>query len=232
MKVIAVIPAYNEALMITKVVNQAKKYCDEVIVVDDYSTDRTPYIIHNLHNESIRCFPLSENSGAGFATELGVNIALHYKADIIVTLDGDGQHNPDDIPWLLKPILKNEADITIGTRLTNDYIKRNMPNYRQFGNNILTWLYNFGYKAKISDSQCGFRAFNSKVFDKIQIKEKGFGFIVEQLIKARKLQLRVKEVPVTCIYHDDFKLNSSMNPLKHGLITALKTVYWRIRLCN
>lgn len=170
---------------------------------------------------------ISPIRGAGENTYKGILAALNYGADIIVTLDGDGQHDPSEIPKLTLPILHNEADIVIGSRFLKGY---NGQRYREIGNRILTGLYNFHSNVKVTDSQCGFRAFRREVAEQIVIEEPKFIFCTEFLVKARALKYRIIEVPVKCIYHKDFKENSSMNPIKHGLQVAVGTIKWRMKV--
>jgi glycosyltransferase involved in cell wall biosynthesis len=236
MNVIAVIPAYNEEPMIADVINRTKKYVDSIIVVDDCSTDRTVSIIKKL---KVRYLVHNKNYGAGKSTSDGIDIALKNDADIIVTLDSDGQHNPSEIPWLLKPILDNEADIVIGSRFIGNRSKEQLgygmikiPKYRRFVNWCAALLYNIGHKEKISDSQCCFRAFTRKSLNIATITDKGFGLTIEPLVKARKYGLRIVEVPVSRIYHSEFKLNSSMNPFKQAIISTYRLLYWRLKLWN
>lgn len=144
---------------------------------------------------------------------------------ILVSLDGDGQHNPDEIPQILTPILEGRADLVIGSRLIDDY--SSMPRYRKFGIDVITWLLNLGAKLKISNAQSCFRAYGKKALDCLSITEKGFGFSVQLLIDARQKGLIITEVPISCIYHSD---SHSLNPVVHGLGVALTVV--RLRLGN
>ena len=255
MKTVAVIPTYNGERTITQVVKETKKYCDEVIVVDDCSLDNTPKIIQRLGVKYALC---GKNHGQGSATRIGMRMALEFGADIIVTLDSDGQHNPNEIPQVLKPILEGRADLAIGSRFMpriveakrrEDYLfdasyaqstyyfeKREyeaslgeIPRYRKFGIDIINWLYNVCNSKKLIDTQSCFRAYTRRLVEKLTIKEDGFGFSTETLIKARKMGARMVEIPVSCIYHK-LKQDSTMNPLKHGLMVAWKTLWWRIKL--
>src|SRR4030042_149553 len=114
MKVTAVIPVYNEENTIARVVRETQCYCDEVIVVDDCSTDKTPQIIQEL---GIKYALHGKNYGAGAATRTGILMALKFNADIVVTIDGDGQHNPKEIPMLLAPFKShNNVGIVVGSR--------------------------------------------------------------------------------------------------------------------
>ncbi len=225
MKVIAIIPVYNEALTITNIVKETQKYCDEVIVVDDCSNDQTAEVARNL---GIRYTRHSTNQGQGAATKTGIGIARLYKADVIVTLDGDGQHDPNQIPLLLE-LLRNrdDIDIVIGSRFMG---VSSTPLYRRFGLWLLTWLYNIGSKRKVSDAFMCLRAFRHKVFDKVSIEENGFGFCPEMLIKARYEGFKIVEVPVGCFYHKEYKRNSTLNPIQLATILAWKIILWRVKI--
>ncbi len=228
MKVVAVIPAYNEEKAIADVVARAKKYCRRVIVVDNMSTDNTASIAEQAGADVYKCY----TKGAGAATGKGVAHSLNpfepFCGDIIVTLDGDGQHNPDEIPQLAQPIVDGIADVVIGSRFLGDY---RIARYRKFGIDVITWLYNVGSgEGRIVDAQSCFRAFSRNALKKIlPINECGFGFSTEMLIKARKSGLVIKEVPISCIYHGDFRMNSSMNPIRQGVSVAWDTVKWRLK---
>jgi glycosyltransferase involved in cell wall biosynthesis len=236
MKVVAIIPAYNTERTIGMVVSLAKRFVDRVMVVDNNSTDAT--VREAWNNGAIIYHQLIQGQGA--ATRKAWNeLVCNNIFDVVITLDGDGQHIPEEIPKLLKPIKDNEADIVIGCRFLEDIgvekLKQmgmiRVPRYRRFGIWVITTLYNIGHKP-LSDSQSCFRAFNKKAVSCLTIQDNGFGFSIEMLIKARKLGLRIKEVPITCVYHANLKNNSTMNPIKHGLGVAFRTVYWRLKLWN
>jgi glycosyltransferase involved in cell wall biosynthesis len=139
-----------------------------------------------------------------------------------VTLDGDGQHNPDEVPSLIEPILNGAADLVIGSRFM---CKADVPRYRKIGIDVITWLYNAGHGAKIADAQSGFRAYSRKALEIINITYPGFGFSMQSLVQARKRHLNIVEVPVSCIYHD---AGSTLDPVTHGLSVAWATVKIRI----
>lgn len=232
-KIISAIPCLNEEQFIADIVTRTRKYVDKVIVIDDGSTDRTSEIARAAGAEVIRH---EKRKGAGAATKSGFQAARANGADILVTLDGDGQHNPDEIPNLISPILKNKADLVIGSRFlpptqqtlsTQQTQQTNIRHYRKFGIDVITWLYNFGSKSKISDSQSCFRAHSRKLLDTIDITENGFGFSVEVLVKARKKGLTIAEVPISCLYHSQ---GSSLNPIAHGLGVAADVIKHRLFL--
>lgn len=220
-KVIAAIPCLNEGQFINDIVTRASKYVDKVIVVDDGSTDNTSEAARAAGAYVIRH---EERQGAGAATRSAFEAAKAYDADILVTLDGDGQHNPDEILQVLAPILCGEADLVVGSRFLSAS-HREAPKYRKLGINLITWLYNFGSSSKVSDSQSGFRAHSRGLIEAITITEKGFGFSVQVLIQTRRKGLIIKEVPVSCIYHSE---GSSLNPMAHGLGVAFTVIKLRI----
>lgn len=225
MRIIVVIPCYGESESIGDVVTCAKKYSDIVIVADDCSTDNTIEVA-----QKAGAIIIANHKRQGFGGNLiaGIKKALEYDG-IIVTLDGDGQHNPDEIPQVVKPILNNEADIVIGSRFLMDY---KVPKYRKFGIDVITKLYNMGFSTKLTDAQSCFRAYKREVLDTLELEDLGFGFSTEILIKARVKGYKMIEVPISCIYHDDFRKNSTMNPISHGVSVAFSTLLWRLKVRN
>jgi glycosyltransferase involved in cell wall biosynthesis len=220
-KIIAAISAYNEQQFIGEIVSKARRHVDEVIVVDDGSTDNTSEVARAAGAEVIRH---KTNQGAGAAARTAFKAAKRGHADILVTLDGDGQHNPDEIPRLLAPILDGKADLVIGSRFLRPG-RRQMPRYRKFGIDVITLLYNLGSRVRVSDSQCCFRAQSRRLIEAVNITETGFGFSVQVLIQARKRGLNIREVPVACIYHSQ---GSTLNPVAHGLGVAFSVIKNRL----
>lgn len=206
---------------IAGVVASARKYADTVIVIDDGSHDGTPEAAR-----AAGAFVVSHpiNMGYGESIKSSFAAAKTNQADILVTLDGDGQHNPDEIPAVLAPILRGESDLVIGSRFLS--IKNKIPRYRKFGIDVITFIYNFGSRLKVSDAQSGFRAYTREVLDAFPVIEKGMGVSVEVITKARRRGFRIKEVPISCIYHSE---SSSLNPVRHGLGVALTTLKLRLK---
>ena len=219
--VIAVIPCYNEGRFIGDVVRRATPYVDQVIVIDDGSVDDTSQAAMAAGAWVVNH---EKKKGYGTAARTCLQAARAENADIVVTLDGDGQHRPEEIPRLIAPIFGGEADLVIGSRFFED--RASMPRYRQFGIGVITWLFNIGSKAKVSDAQSGFRAYSGRLLDALRLTEKGFGFSIEVLMEAREKGFRFTEVPVSCLYH---KASSSANPVTHGLGVALTAMELRLR---
>lgn len=222
MKIIAVIPCLNEERFIAALVSGALPHVDRVLVVDDGSTDATASVAREAGAEVISH---ATRRGAGAATRSGFEAAIKLGADIVVTLDGDGQHNPAEIPLLLQPLLQDNADFVIGSRFINH--ETNIPAYRKLGVDFITWMYNLGSKVTVTDAQSGFRAHSRKLLKSIAITHDDFSFSVEVLVKARKKGFRIAEVPVTCVYHDR---GSTSNPVLHGF--SVMIVIAHIRLSN
>lgn len=222
LQVIVAIPCFNEGRFICDIVARARRYVDRVIVVDDGSTDDTTEKAKAAGAEVIRH---ERRQGAGAATRSAFETAKTCNADVLVTLDGDGQHNPDEIPQVLAPTLSDEADLVIGSRFLQPALNY-APKYRILGIDAITCLYNFGSGLKVSDSQSCFRAHSRRLFEAINITEKGFGFSVQVLIEARKRGFVITEVPISCIYHSE---GSSLNPIAHGLGVVWNVVKLRIK---
>jgi len=224
LKVVAVVPCYNESLFIRCVLMSIHYYVDEVIVADDGSEDNTVEEASSA-GASICLSGRNGHRGAGDATWRGIKQALENGADIVVTLDGDGQHKPSEVPTLVKPIRDGIADLCVGVRMGDG-----MPGYRRFGNRVITCAYNMLSSRKIVDSQCCLRAFSRAFLENIEVVETGFGFSTEMLIKARSWNYRIKEIPVSTIYHKDTYNNSTLHAIPHGLGVLLSTIKWRVKV--
>ncbi len=219
-KVIAAIPCYNEEQFIDGVVRRASRYVDQVIVVDDGSTDRTSEVAESAGAMLVRH---AVNKGPGAAYKTCFEAARDNDADILITLDGDDQHDPDELVRLLQPLLDDEADMVIGSRFLESY---DVPRYRKFGIDVITFLYNVGSRQKVLDSQSCYRGYSRKALEELYVTEDGFGFSVELLVQARKRGLRIVEAPISCIYHE---ASHSMNPVLHGVGVALMVLKHRVK---
>ena len=209
--IIAGIPAYNEEKTIAKVILLAQKHVDAVVVCDDGSQDLTADIAEKLGAIVIKH---EKNMGYGVAIQTLFEKAKALNADLLLTLDADGQHDAREIPKLIQPILGNKADIVIGSR----FLQQNsgIPFYRRFGIKVLTKMTNSSrQKGGLTDAQCGFRAYNRKAIESLTLEEQGMGVSAEVLLKARDLGLVVTEVPVEVRYKG--LETSTFNPFKHGL---------------
>ena len=212
--IIVAIPAYNEEETIAKEILKAKKYADKIIICDDGSADSTAEIVKSLGVDVIRH---KRNLGYGAAIQSLFKRAKEFNFDVLVTLDGDGQHDPDDIPKVIKPIIDDEADIVIGSRFIGNS-SATMPWYRRIGVKLITDFVNYSTKPSITieDAQSGFRAYSRKALKTLKLTEKGMGISVEILFEAWRHHLRIKEVPIRCCYGKGIK-GSTYNPIMHGI---------------
>ena len=213
--VVAAIPAYNEEASIARVVLKAQRHVDQVIVCDDGSSDYTAKIAESLGASVIRH---ERNLGYGASLISLFREARRVNADVMVTLDGDSQHDPDEIPALLEK-LNGDVDIVVGSRFTESGGSE-APAWRNFG---IKFINRFTQNAsvKTSDSQSGFRAYNKHAFNALTLMENGMGISTEILLKAGKLGLRVAEAPIHVKYDDD---SSTHNPVTHGFEVLLNTL--------
>jgi glycosyltransferase involved in cell wall biosynthesis len=220
-RILAIIPCCNEEATIGSVVHETKRFVDEVLVVDDGSTDETSKIAKEVGATVINH---KKNRGKGAAIRTGFEYALENDFDYVVTIDGDGQHNPVEIPNLLENVINNGHDISVGYRVGDN---TEMPMWRRVGKRVLDYTTSMGTGGYVTDSQCGFRAFNKKAVEAITPKLRGEAFSVEseQLIKAHESGLNVVNTSVTCKY-DDLE-TSTKNPALHGL-SVLGYVLWVI----
>jgi O-antigen/teichoic acid export membrane protein len=217
--VVAAIPCHNEAGFIADVVRRARPYVDAVVVIDDGSADGTAQVAQNAGARVIRH---ATNLGPGAAARSCLQAGCDLDAGVLVTLDGDGQHDPAEIPQVVAPVLAGEADLVIGSRFLGGY--NNVARYRRFGIDVITFLYNAGSHDRISDGQSCFRAYNRRALEALHITEEGFGFSVETLVQARNAGLRIAEASISCVYHEE---SHSMNPVFHGVEVALMVVKHR-----
>ncbi len=219
--VFACIPAYNQEQSIEQVIKLASKHVDHVIVIDDGSFDKTAELAENAGALVIR-HPM--NRGYGAAVKSGFTMALKGRADIIITLDADLQHNPDDIPSLLRPILDGDAEIVIGSRINEK--GNQMPTYRKAGVRFITKLVQYN-GVPVKDAQSGFRAYSAKALRTIlpNLTDSGYGLITESLAEATRYELRIAEVPVV-IRYDTGLPTSKKRPLSHGVSVVYSIVYY------
>jgi glycosyltransferase involved in cell wall biosynthesis len=213
---IACIPAYNEEFHIENLIKSAKNHVDSVVVCDDGSTDNTASIAKKAGAVIISH---KTNKGYGAAIISLFDYARENNADVMITLDGDGQHNSDQIPLLLNTISKHNVDVVIGSRFLNNNTKA--PGYRQRGIKIITSTANYGTNLKVSDSQSGFRAYSKNAINAIHPTEENMSVSTEILFKISNKGLSLAEVPITVSYDGD---TSQHNPVSHGVSVLANTI--------
>ena len=210
------IPAFNEEKNIGKVIVTLKKITNDIIVCDDGSNDLTKEIAEGL---GAKVISHTKNMGYGEAIKSIFNEAKKKEADILVTFDADGQHRPEDIMSLTKPIIDQQAEVVIGSRFLKN--ETNMPKYRKIGVKVLTKVTNMSIKENLTDSQSGLRAYQKKVLQNISLTDSGMGISTEILIKSHQKEFRIVEVPIQILYGKD---TSTHNPVSHGTSVLLSTI--------
>ena len=216
MKITVGIPAFNEEKNIASIISRLKDFTDSIIVCDDGSSDMTAKIAEDMGAILVKH---PKNLGYGAAIRTIFLKAKDLESDVLVTLDGDGQHQIVDVEKILKPIEKNQADIVIGSRFLDK--KSDVPKYREFGINVITKVTNVTIKNKLTDAQSGLRAYSKKVLSEISLSDLGMGISTEILIKASSKGLKIVEVPITVSYAGE---TSTQNPLSHGTSVMFSTI--------
>lgn len=210
------IPAYNEEKNIASIIVKLKKIADKIIVCNDGSSDSTAEIANEL---GVIVINHPKNLGYGSAISSIFHKAKEMNADLLVTFDADGQHQVDDIKKIIQPIIRNEADIVIGSRFIEN--QSNIPKYRKFGIKVITKVANSALNKKLTDSQSGFRAYGKDVLSKLVLSDSGMGVSTEILIKANTIGYRITEIPIKIFYG---KNTSTHNPFSHGAYVLLSTI--------
>ena len=213
--VVVGIPALNEEKTIGRLVLAAQDYADAVIVCDDGSTDMTRRIAEGL-GAIVVCH--EQNSGYGAAVQSLFRRARELHADVLVTIDGDGQHDPREIPSLLQPVVDGVSDVVVGSRFLDKNGTTEMGRYRQLGVKAITKLVNGSAKNGVSDAQSGFRAYGKRALERLVLSEMGMSASLELLVNLKECGLTVCEVPISCKYAKGVGVKTSTkNPVSQGL---------------
>lgn len=215
-----IIPAYNEENIIGDVLKELFSLGLKLVVIDDGSQDNT----YRVARDIIKNYPGKGyiyhhpiNRGLGATLKTGIEAVLQKNADILVTFDADGQHNPKDILPVCQPILNGQADVVIGVRDFND-----MPLVKKISNqimNLITWIF---YGARVNDSQSGLRAFNRKAAIALDIESREYGISSEIIREIKHKELNMEEVPIQTIY-TEYALSKGTN-LKVGLKILMRMI--------
>lgn len=209
MQIVIAIPCYNEEKTIGSIVMLARKYAF-VAVIDDGSTDKSAEIARLAGAEVVSS---PHNLGYGAAIQSCLSAGHKLQADILVTLDGDGQHNPDEVPLLTSALIEQKADVVIGSRFLGH---QKSPLYRRIGQRVL----DIGTTGKTSlDTQSGFRAYSSKALDILKPKEEGMAISSEIVMLAQKAGLKIVSVPIDVDYN-----GAKRSPISHGFEVAVRII--------
>lgn len=206
--VVVIIPAYNEERFIGSVVLKARRHAGTVIVVDDGSRDATADIAEAAGAHVIRH---ETNRGKGVALNTGFRRARGLAPKVVVTLDADGQHEPEELDQVIEPILNGPADIVVGSRYLDE--KSDVPKHRVWGHRAFNALSTGVSGVAVTDSQSGFRAFSPRALWCLSFDSSSFSVESEMQLLARDHSLNVCEVPITIQYLDKPK----RPVISHGL---------------
>jgi len=197
MKIVCVIPAYNEEINISTAVKSVQPFVNEVVVVDDGSRDHSADLAQTAGATVLRHII---NRGQGAALRTGTQYALNSGADIIIHFDADNQFEASEIPDLLQPLLQHEAEVVLGSRFLEK--KSRLPWNKEYLIMPLARLINrLFFGIKLSDPQSGFRALSRSSAEKINIENDGMAHCSEILYQLFRNRQKIKEVPITVIYH-------------------------------
>jgi len=220
-----VVPMFNEEPTIGNVLSRLKtvlqktdlKY--EIIVVDDCSADGSLEVTKKYH---VKLYTLKQNMGKGYALRVGFKKA---KGDIIATIDSDGSHRPEELPLLLKPLLKGEADLVIGSRFSTPTLATSRRN--QAGNRLFNNLIRLLTGIPIADSQSGYRVMTSQVLRSMYLISNEYQIETEMLVKTVRHGFRIQEIPIT--FEQRTYGRSQIDPLVDGakILCSIITAYLR-----
>lgn len=203
MKICVLIPAYNEAKTIPELINQIKLQGLTPVVIDDGSTDNTTAV---ALKSGATVLTNTINEGKGASLIKGFNYAIENKFEAVITMDADGQHLPEEIPYFIKASENNQNGIIIGNRMCET---RNMPLIRVATNKLMSWVISVIAKQTIPDSQCGFRLIKVKILEKIKFTTRKFETDSELLIKASRMGFKIESIPTKSVYRGE---KSKINP--------------------
>lgn len=199
MQYLAIIPAHNEEKTIEDIIQRTAGFVNRILVVDDHSTDNTREVAESCGTTVIRN---SGKKGVGAAMKTGIAYAKKLKPDIVITIDADGQHRPEDIPSLMRPIITREADFVVGSRFLSGR-PISVAQVKRFGNRLLSLVISQLSGVRLTDTQSGFRAFNKGVLMSLDLVS-DYTYTQEMIISTCHKKFRCAEIPIETI------------PRKHG----------------
>lgn len=220
----ALIPAYNLSQTISEVVHQTREHIREILVVDDGSQDDTARLAKESGAKVLR---IAKNQGKGWALRSGFKHLLEKPWEGIITLDGDLQHDPVEIPNLIEEHDKSRSQIVIGSRMAET---EKMPWIRYWTNRIGVYCISWAVGQPLTDTQSGFRLYGREVLETIPLWTTRYDTETEILLKAGLLGMKITYVPIKTIYHEGDKNSSSFRPFPDTFLICmvfLKSLFWR-----
>ena len=207
MKVCLLLPAYNESKTIGQIIQESSEFISEIVVIDDGSSDETAEIAVAC---SAVCLTNATNCGKGNALRKGFAYALKHGYELVFTMDGDGQHQPADIPRFLEHFDNTRPDILIGARETKD-LRTPMPLHRRVNNCFISYVGSKLCGQQVPDFQSGYRLIRAEVLRQIHLETERYEMESELLIKAGRLGFRIESLPIQTRYGDEI---SYIKPLR------------------
>ncbi len=220
MRICALIPAFNEARHIARVVEGTKDHVATVVVIDDGSDDETS---HLAQAAGATCLKLPENCGKSAALRVGIDFARAHGYTHVLTLDGDGQHLPQDIPAMLRVAKETRADLVIGAR---PFAIDQMPRARYYSNTIGSRLASALIGCEVRDSQSGFRLFQLDKLSNIKLRSRRYEIEMELLIKMSRSGCTITHSPIQMVYYQEYA-HSRLRPIRDTARTCLWSFAYR-----
>ena len=216
-----IIPTFNEAGTIRTVVRETLPYCSNIIVVDDGSQDRT---LEAIRGEPVHLIHYETNRGKGFALRQGFRAALQQDLDFVITMDGDGQHKPSEIPKIIAAHRATGADLVVGQRLR---CIESIRLHRAFGNLCVNFWIQVVTGIPWKDTQCGFRLIGTRLLRTVELRADGYEIETEMILAACRGGFQVASVPIE-VHYLDGSATSKMRPLRdtYRVIRVLYRYVW------
>lgn len=200
-RVVAVIPSFNVERTLGDVIDGIKNIVDEIIVVNDGSSDSTRRV---AEDRRVKIVDHGKNMGLGFALRTGFREALKENFDAVITIDGDGQHGIEDISNIVQLYRKKRIPVIIGSRLKNKEGWKDFPKARLIGNLLMTFLTNAACRKKVTtDSQSGLRLIEREVLKRLNLKSKSMEISSEIILEINRNGFQILEVPIKAIYKEE-----------------------------
>ena len=203
------IPTYNNAATVGRVIEESKLYCKDIFVVNDGSTDNTMAVLESI--EGINVISYMPNRGKGHALQCGLNKARECGFDYCITLDADGQHYPSEIPKFIEAVGTNPGSLIIGARNLN---AENMPGKNTFANKFSNFWFKVETWQTLHDTQSGFRLYPLKEIEKIKLFTGMYEFELEIIVKAAWRGIKVMNIPINVYYPPAGERVSHFKPLR------------------
>ena len=236
-RVVVVVPAYNEEKLVDRVLDTMPAFVDRMIVVDDASRDRTAEVLEAAqarHGARLRVIRHQKNGGVGAAIVTGYRAALEEARgnDLVAVMAGDAQMDPGDLPKLLSPLVRDQADYTKGNRLFTGEAWNIIPRYRYLGNAVLSLFTKIasGYW-HVADSQSGYTAITIEALSVLHLERlyPRYGFPNHLLVELNNYDFRVRDVPIRPVYDVGEASGIRLHKVIPNLLAAFKCYFWRMK---